>query len=277
MNSQVEHIIRRITEELQRLPGIAGVVLGGSRAKGTAKPDSDIDIGIYYDESRGFRVEDVARAAKGLDDEHRDNIITSLGEWGEWVNGGGWLRIEGYPVDFLFRDVHRVSRSIEDCAAGVVSAHYQTGHPHAYLNVMYMGEISICRVLSDPDQRIKTLKAKTIPYPTALKDAVIGFFTFEASFSLMLAEKSASSDDLPYVTGHCFRSIACLNQVLFAKNGLYCINEKRAVSMIETFPVKPANYKDRLDQVITLLSSDTEKTKRALSLLQDIIIETEAL
>ncbi|MDH6673460.1 putative nucleotidyltransferase [Paenibacillus sp. LBL] len=277
MNSELEHLIQRITTELQGLPGITGVVLGGSRAKGTAAAESDIDIGIYYDESQGFKVEDVARAARKLDDEHRDNIITSLGEWGAWVNGGGWLRSEGYHVDFLFRDVHRVSRIIEECSAGMVSAHYQTGHPHAYLNVMYMGEVAICQILSDPDDRIKTWKAKTIPYPPALKDAMIGSFTFEASFSLMLAEKAVLIDDITYVTGHCFRSISCLNQVIFAKNGLYCINEKRAVSMIETFLLKPANYKDRLDQVITLLSSDIEKTKLALSLLQDIIFETEAL
>ena len=206
-----------------------------------------------------------------LDDEHRDGIITSLGEWGTWVNGGGWLVIEGYQVDFLFRDVHRVSGIIDDCSAGKISAHYQTGHPHAYLNVMYMGEIAICRILWDSDNRIMTLKAKTAPYSKALQDAMIGYFTFEASFSLMLANKTAASDDITYVTGHCFRCISCLNQVLFAKNELYCINEKRAVAMIETFPLKPANYKERLDQVITLLSSDTEKTKQATALLQDLI------
>lgn len=222
-------------------------------------------------------MEDIAKIAKKLDDEHRDGIITSLGEWGAWVNGGGWLVIEGYHVDFLFRDVHRVSSIIDDCSAGKVSAHYQTGHPHAYLNVMYMGEIAICRILWDSDNRIQTLKAKTSPYPKPLQDAMIGYFTFEASFSLMLANKTASSDDITYVTGHCFRSISCLNQVLFAKNEMYCINEKRAVAMIETFSRKPANYKERLDQVITLLSSDTEKTKQATALLQDLIAETEAL
>ncbi|KOP66620.1 DNA polymerase subunit beta [Bacillus sp. FJAT-18019] len=277
MSSQVDHIIERITEELREIPGVIGVVLGGSRAKGTAKPDSDIDIGIYYDETQGFKVENIAKIAKRLDDEHRDGIITSLGEWGTWVNGGGWLVIEGYHVDFLFRGVHRVSGIIDDCSAGKVSAHYQTGHPHAYLNVMYMGEIAICRILWDSDNRIMTLKAKTAPYPKTLQDAMIGYFTFEASFSLMLANKTAASDDITYVTGHCFRCISCLNQVLFAKNELYCINEKRAVAMIETFPLKPVNYKERLDQVITLLSSDTEKTKQATALLQDLITETEAM
>ena len=48
-------------------------------------------------------------------------------------------------------------------------------------------------------------------------------------------------------------------------------------SKVKTFPLKPANYKERLDQVITLLSSDTEKTKQATALLQDLITETEAL
>jgi predicted nucleotidyltransferase len=277
MTSQVDRLIQRITEELREVPGVIGVVLGGSRAKGTAKPDSDIDIGIYYDESQGFKVENIARVAQKLDDDHRDGIITSLGEWGAWVNGGGWLVIEGYHVDFLFRDINCVSSIIDDCSAGLVSAHYQTGHPHAYLNVMYMGELAICRILSDSDNRILTLKAKTAPYPKALKDAMVGFFTFEASFSLMLADKTAASDDITYVTGHCFRCISCLNQVLFAKNELYCINEKRAVAMIETFPIKPANYKQRLDQVITLLSSDTEKTKQATALLQELVAETEAL
>lgn len=277
MRAEVDSLIQRITEELREVPGVIGIVLGGSRAKGTAKPDSDIDIGIYYDESQGFKVENIAKVAKKLDDEHREGIITSLGEWGAWVNGGGWLMIEGYHVDFLFRDVHRVSGIIDDCSAGSVSAHYQTGHPHAYLNVMYMGEIAICRILWDSDNRIQTLKAKTVPYPKALKDAIVGFFTFEASFSLMFADKTAASDDIAYVTGHCFRCISCLNQVLFAKNEMYCINEKRAVAMIETFPIKPANYKLRLDQVITLLSSDAEKTKQATALLQELVAETEAL
>ncbi len=35
------------------------VVIGGSRARGTNHQDSDIDMGIYYDESEGFNVTDV--------------------------------------------------------------------------------------------------------------------------------------------------------------------------------------------------------------------------
>ena len=44
----IENILHRVSRELESVPGIAGVVLGGSRARGTHHDKSDIDIGIYF-------------------------------------------------------------------------------------------------------------------------------------------------------------------------------------------------------------------------------------
>ncbi|GGD52123.1 nucleotidyltransferase domain-containing protein [Paenibacillus nasutitermitis] len=273
----VQQVINQISNELSGVKGIVGVVLGGSRARGTNHATSDIDIGIYYDETAGFDGSEVSKIATKLDDEHRENIITSLGEWGPWVNGGGWLIVQGYHVDFLFRDVKRVSQVMDDCLMGKVSPHYQTGHPHAYINVMYSGEISICEILFDPTNQIAQLKAKTMPYPKPLKDAMIGYFMFESSFSLMFAEKNVDKDDISYVAGHVFRSISCLNHVIFTLNGEYCINEKKAVRMIEGFNAKPNDYKKKIDQIITLISSNQDRTKEGIGVLQELISETERL
>jgi len=273
----VEYILEQVTRELKSIPGITGVVLGGSRARGTHNDKSDIDIGIYYDDSEGFDTEQVDSAAAMLDDEHRQGLITPLGGWGPWVNGGGWLVIKGYHVDFIFRDIKRVSQVIEDCLKGTVSSHYQTGHPHAFLNIMYMGEISVCKILYDPEGKISELKSRTIPYPGKLKDAIIRYFMFEASFSLMFAENNVDRDDIYYVCGHCFRSVSCLNQVLFALNEEYCINEKKAVKMIEGFNVKPGNYKKRIDEIFTLLSSDRDSARKGINVLKELISETEML
>lgn len=273
----VDQIIEEVVKGLKDIPGVVGVVLGGSRARGTHHANSDIDIGIYYDESLGFDVIEVGRLATKLDDEHRESLVTGIGEWGPWINGGGWLIIGGYHVDFIFRDINRVEQVIEECLAGNVSTHYHTGHPHAYLNVMYMGEISVCKILADGENRIAKLQAKTKPYPKVLKDAIIGYFMFEASFSLMFAKDNMEKDDISYVTGHCYRSIACLNQVLFAMNEQYCINEKKAVRMIDGFNLKPQDYKKRIDEMITLLSSNVESTKQAVGMLEELIGETERL
>jgi len=273
----VESILSIISRELEGVPGITGVVLGGSRARGTHHEKSDIDIGIYYDDSEGFDTGKLSRIAAKLDDGHRENLITQIGGWGPWVNAGGWLIIQGYHVDFILRDIKRVSQVIDDCLAGKVSAHYQTGHPHAYLNVMYMGEISVCKILVDPKGKISEFKSKTKPYPQALKNAIVQYFMFEASFSLMLAEDNVDKDDIYYVCGHCFRSISCLNQVLFALNEEYCINEKKAVSMIEGFNIKPRDYKNRIDNIITLLSYDRDTARKGINMLKELVSETQTL
>ncbi|NCU18972.1 nucleotidyltransferase domain-containing protein [Pallidibacillus pasinlerensis] len=273
----LEKIIYEITKELSELPGVVGVVLGGSRARGTHHPTSDIDLGIYYDKSAGFNVNDISKVATKFDDEHRENIVTNIGEWGPWINGGGWLIVQGYHVDFLFRDINRVEQVVEEGLAGNVSTHYHTGHPHGFLNVMYMGEVAICKILADKGNRIAELKSKTLPYPKALKDAIISYFMFEANFSLMFARDNVDKDDISYVTGHCFRTISCLNQVLFAMNEEYCINEKKAVRMIDGFAKKPKEYKNRIDQIIALLSPNVDSTNQALDILEALILETQAL
>jgi len=270
----VENILDEVCKELSNVTGVVGIVLGGSRARGTNLPNSDIDIGIYYDGSEGLDIAQINEIATKLDDEHREGLVTSLGEWGPWVNGGGWLVVQGYHVDFIFRDIKRVAQVIDDCLEGKVTTHYHTGHPHAYLNVMYMGEISICKILFDPKGKISELKARTIPYPKALKEAIVQYFMFEASFSLMFAEDNVDKDDIYYVCGHCFRSISCLNQVLFALNEQYCINEKKAVKMIDGFSIKPKNYKNRIDEIFTLLSVDRETTRKGLDMLKELISET---
>ncbi|UXR77227.1 nucleotidyltransferase domain-containing protein [Staphylococcus sp. IVB6233] len=259
------------------LSGVVGIVLGGSRAKGNHRSDSDIDIGIYYDESKGFNTGDVKKAAFKINDEKQENLITSLGDWGEWINGGGWLLIDGYHVDLLFRDIKKVNEVIQDCLFGNVTIHYQTGHPHGFLNVMYMGELNICQILADPQNKIRELKNKTCPYPFKIKQAITQYFAFEASFSFMFIEDNINKDDISYVIGHLFRCISCLNQVIFAKSEVYCINEKKAVAMINKFPKRPINYKKRIDNIVASIAMDEHKANEAMEELRQIIYETNQI
>lgn len=252
----VENIIGKVAKELKEVQGIVGVVLGGSRARGTHRLDSDVDIGIYYDGVNGIDLEKLNIAAFSLDDEHRQDIIVPPGDWGEWVNGGGWLVINGYHVDFILRDIRRVERVIADCQEGKVTAHYQTGHPHAYINAMYMGELAISRILYDADNKLSYMQEKTKIYPSKMKKTTIEHFMFEAKFSHMFAATNANKDDLYYVAAHMVRSVSCLNQVLFAINEQYCINEKKAVKIIDSFTIKPIEYKQKVDSLFISLSVD---------------------
>lgn len=274
---EVQAILDKITRVLKEVPGITGVVLGGSRARGINRPDSDIDIGIYYDSEVGFDPSGLNSIVAMLDDAHRTELITPLGAWGEWINGGGWLIVDGFHVDFILRDIRRVVRVIDDCLVGKVTAHYHAGHPHAYINAMYLGEIAICKILFDHNDGIKALKAKTIPYPEAMRKSIIGYFMFEAGFSLTFAEDNAGKDDLYYVVGHLFRVVSCLNQVLFAVNGEYCINEKKAVKVIGNFLKAPLKYKERVEGIFDLLSPKASDVVNACQRLKELVTEVKAI
>jgi predicted nucleotidyltransferase len=262
--------VHQVVDRLQSVEGIVAISLGGSRARGTHTPKSDIDLGLYYQPENPPDLLALNRLASGLDDNHRTNLITPVGEWGKWINGGGWLKVKGIPVDFLYRDVAQVSQVIDDCHAGKIAIDYQSGHPHGFVSSIYMGEVALCLPLHDPDGVLATLQAKTTPYPAKLKQATIDKFAWEISFSLVVAQKSVARGDVAYAAGCCFRSVACMNQVLFALNETYLLNEKGAVALANGLTLRPADYQRRVESVFALLAADAESIREAIAILDEI-------
>jgi len=84
-------VINKLVAQLIAVPSIRAIVLGGSRATGSHTEQSDIDIGLYYDPDAPIDVAALERLAAEVDDTRRSGLITPIGEWGPWINGGGWL------------------------------------------------------------------------------------------------------------------------------------------------------------------------------------------
>ncbi len=55
------------------------------------------------------------------------------------------------------------------------------------------------------------------------------------------------------------------------------MNEKKAVSMVNDFAIRPEDYKLRVDEVITLLSLDQDRTRDGVTILFQLVEETEIL
>nr|WP_161605026.1 hypothetical protein [Brevibacillus massiliensis] len=68
-----------------------------------------------------------------------------------------------------------------------------------------------------------------------------------------------------------------MNQVLFARNEESCINEKKAVATADGFPVKPQEDKKRIDQIVTLISSDEDKTREGVHMLRELVSKTKEI
>lgn len=148
-----------MAEALVGVPGVRAVLLGGSRGRGTAHAGSDVDLGVYYDAAT-LDVEALSELTASFNDSGHVEVAAP-GEWGPWVNGGAWLREDGTDVDWILRDIARVTEQVERARRGEFAFHPQTGHPLGFLDVSYAGEAVTGKVLSD-DGLIEELRAGSL-------------------------------------------------------------------------------------------------------------------
>jgi hypothetical protein len=260
---------------LADVPGVAAVVLGGSRARGTARENSDYDIGLYFREACALdtgRLRDVAA-------QYADNCdtatVTPVGEWGPWIVGGAWLQIEEQKVDLLYRNIDAVRRIMQNCRTGQISMDYQPGHPHGFCSAIWMGEIACCEPLSDPHHLIAELKSIARPYPEPLREALIRRFEWEILFSIENAELAVLAEDQAHVAGCAYRALTCIAQVLFAMNRRYLINEKGALQEAAELPLTIHDLTERTASIWRRIGSKAFET--ALTQLRGIERELRAL
>ena len=109
------------------------------------------------------------------------------------------------------------------------------------------------KILCAKNESLCELKKQAETYPNALQKSLVNFFMFEAGFSLMFVKANSGTDDKYYIAGHVFRIVPCLNQVLFACNNAYCINEKKAIKLLETFEHKPEKYTEKVNHIFEVL------------------------
>jgi hypothetical protein len=266
-----------LIEDLKTVPGIRAIVLGGSRARGSADTSSDTDLGLYYDPQSPLSVTILDQVAAKHDDRKQSGLVTAIGGWGRWINGGGWLRVDGAAVDLLYRDTSKVESVIDRCILGDIEVAYQPGHPLGFLSPIYSSEIAVCRPLWDPAGWVAINKGRLIDYPEALRRQLVRRFGFEAGFCLLIAAKPIQRSDVSYVAGCVFRAVCCLLVVLFALNREHWLNEKGALNLAGRFRIVPIRFCERVEAIWGSVVKDSDSLAAALAMVRELNDEVEAL
>ena len=243
--------LHSLADQLIEVPGIVAVMLGGSRARGEEHPDSDVDLGLYYrpplDTDALRRLARSAASLRGVAGQSPD--LTEPGGWGPWVDGGGWLTIEETPVDWIYRDLDRVRRSVDLAVAGQFAFHFQVGHPFGIPDFAYAGELALGIVLADPTGELQRLKDRLRAYPAALGATIISRLD-EARFLLGISTKPARRADTTFVAGCLFRVVTLCAYAVHAQAGRWVINEKGVVDAAARLDCAPVDFGERAHAVL---------------------------
>jgi len=239
-----------VTARLAALPGVRAVSLGGSRARGVHRPDSDWDVGVYY---RGGGSE--RAGADGEFDPARlretgwDGEVSGIGEWGGVFNGGAWLTAHGRRVDVHYRDLDVVEHEIAEAEAGRFHWEPLMFHLAGIPSYLLLAELALNRVLYGELPRPA--------YPRALRESAPAFWLRGARLTLRYAESNHAPRGRPTEVAGALASAAVqAGHAVLAARGEWVTNEKGLLQR--------AGLAARADELMAELPPDPAKLTSAV-------------
>ncbi len=261
-----QNLLKQITPRLAAIQGVKAVVLGGSYARGTPRPDSDLDLGIYYFDADPFAIAEIRQAAEEI--AVSPPTVTGFYEWGRWVNGGAWILTSEGKVDFLYRSLNQVQATIASAMQGIVTRDYGQQPAYGFYSVIYLAETQDCLSLFDPQALIVGLKSQVERYPAKLKERIVADELWSAEFTLQHAGSFAAAGDIYSTAGCLTRAAASLVQALFAMNERYFSGDKKAIEVLGGFDRLPQGFVVRLERVLANVGRSPEELVASVTAME---------
>ena len=274
LSSKQHELVTSLSQRLGAIRGVQAVVLGGSYARGRARPESDLDLYLFYSETNPFSIESIRELAGAVNDTP-GAVVTSFYGWGPWVNGGAWLTIGGQRVDFVYRSLEHVERVITDAEAGRYELDYAQQPPFGFFSVAYLGEIAVCVPVFDPEARLDVLKRRVANYPEALRQAVVRDYLWAAELGLVAFAPKFAGRAGAYGTAACLtRAVNQMLLALFALNRRYLMDDKTSLAEAAGFERAPRDFEARVQKTLAHVSDTPTELLVAVESIAQLLRET---
>lgn len=236
-----------VTGELARLPGVHAVALGGSRAGGTHRPDSDWDFAVYY--RRHFDPEHLR--ALGWPGE-----MTAIGGWGGGVfNGGGWFEVDGRRVDVHYRDLNDVEYHLAEAREGRFRIERLLYHLAGIPTYIVVAELALNRIVHG--------HLEQPAYPDALRESAPRHWRDIAALTLAYGRAAYAGRGRLTETAGAIATAACqAGHAVLAARGEWVTNEK---TLLDRAGLRG------IDEVLAGLSPAPEALIRAVDAVTGLI------
>jgi predicted nucleotidyltransferase len=204
-----------VAGHLAGLPSVEAVVLGGSRAQGTQRPDSDWDFAVYY---RGHF------DPQALRDLGWPGEVSEVGGWGGGVfNGGAWLEIDGRRADVHYRDLDTIDHELAEARQGRFRIEPLMFHLAGIPTYLVLAELAGSRVLHG--------RLPRPDYPAALRERAPGVWWDRAELTFWYAGAyHAPHGRLTECAGLIAQAAAQAAHAVLAARGEWVTNDKTLLS-----------------------------------------------
>jgi predicted nucleotidyltransferase len=207
-----EEFIERVVAACRRLPSAEAVNLGGSRARGDSRPDSDWDFAVYY------RGEIDPRPFEELGWPGR---VFRPFEWGQVMYGGAVFDLDGRHFDIHFRNLDIVDYWTREANEGRFEVHILGFHLAGIPTYMLTGELAGSQTLWGDLPRPD--------YPDALRKNAPPFWLGRAKRELDYASYWVTVANPVSCAGALAKVVLQGAHARLAHRGIWALNEKRMV------------------------------------------------
>ena len=195
-----------------RLPSAEAVALGGSRARGDHRPDSDWDFAVYY------RGDIDVSVFEGLGWSGR---IYRPFDWGKVMYGGAVFDVDGRHFDIHYRNLDVVEHWTREAEQGRFEVHILGFHLAGIPTYMLTGELAINRCLWG--------ELPSPSYPDALQAAAPARWLERARGELDYSQYWADAANPINCAGSVARAVLQCAHARLAHRRVWALNEKRMV------------------------------------------------
>lgn len=202
-----------LAQRLAQIPGVVAVSLGGSRAAGTHRDDSDWDFGLYY----RYTIDADDVRALGWPGQ-----VFAPGEWGRLVNGGAWLHVDGVSVDLIYRDLDEVLAWTAGAEHGRFEIQREVGYVAGIATYVLAGELAINETLVGELPRPS--------FPDRLRQTAPALWYRLAAGALATGEVHADRGDRVAALANLSQAVLATAQGRLAADGQWALNEKQIIA-----------------------------------------------
>lgn len=212
MNMLDDEFIERVVAACRRLPNAEAVNLGGSRARGDFRPDSDWDFSVYY---RG------EIDPRPLEELGWPGQVFRPFEWGQVMYGGAVFDLDGRHFDIHFRNLDIVEHWTREANEGRFEVHILGFHLAGIPTYMLTGELAGSQTLWGDLPRPD--------YPDALRKSAPPFWLGRAKRELDYASYWVTAVNPIGCAGALAKVVLQGAHARLAHRGIWALNEKRMV------------------------------------------------